>query len=347
MKFLDAVGDFFALDIGTTSINAVQLKKSSSGWSLERVGSVAVDTRIATSDAPDDRRQLGELIMTLVGQAGIHTRNVVLGIPSNKMFATVVEVTDMPVAELPAAVKYLAEQYVPMSLDEAKIDWAVLGKLTTDQTKNEVLLVSVDNKFTEGRLDLIESLGFNVIAIEPDSLAVARSLSDGTGRSNRVLVRFGDNTTDVVVETGDAPKLIRALPNGLQPLVKAIVQNLGVQPDQAIQFVMKFGLLPDKLEGKVVHALESTVEQFITEVGKSIKFFNGKYPEAAISTLVLTDIGSTIPGLSEYITQKTGLPVVPGNPWARVTVSQEDQQRLQANAMTFSVAVGLAMREDK
>lgn len=347
MKLLDSVGEFFALDIGTTSLNVVQLRKSGNGWNLERAGAISADMRLTSSDAPEDRRQLGELIMTAVGQAGIHTRNVVLGIPSNKMFATVVEVPDVAAAELPAAVRYQAEQYVPMSLDEAKIDWAVLGKLPTDPTKNEILLVSVDNKFTEGRLDLVESLGLNVIAIEPDSLAIVRALSDGTGRGNRLVIRFGDNTTDIVVVSGDAPKLIRALPTGVQSLVKAVTQNLNVEPDQAVQFVTKFGLLPDKLEGKMIHALEPTVEQFIGEISKSVKFFDSKYPGIPIDSLVLTDAGLMVPGLSNYITQKAGLPVIPGNPWARVSIGQADQQRIQNTATTYAVAVGLAMREER
>jgi type IV pilus assembly protein PilM len=263
------------------------------------------------------------------------------------MFATVVNMPEVPASDLAAAVRYQAEQYVPMSIEDAKIDWAVLGKLPTDPTKNEVLLVSVDNAYTEGRLDMLESIGLNVIALEPDSIAVIRSLIDGSDASNNIIIRFGDNTTDILVVSGGAPKLVRALPNGLQTMVRAIQQNLGIDEGQAVQFVTKFGLLPDKLEGKVAQALEAVTEQFMTEITKSVKFFDGKYPGVPISSAILTDAGLSVPGFAQYITNKTGLSVIAGNPWSRVNVSQADQQKIQDISATFAVCVGLAMRNER
>lgn len=347
MKLFEVVGDFFALDIGTTAINVVQVKKTGTNWSLEAVGSAPVDPKISGSDSPEHRQKLGELVASLVSQSGISTKNVVVGIPSSKMFATVVEMPEVPASELPAAIRYQAEQYVPMSLDEAKIDWAVLGKLPTDPTKNEVLLASVDNKYTEGRLDMLESVGFNVIALEPDSVAVVRSLVDRSDTSNSIILRFGDNTTDIVVVSGGAPKLIRALPTGFRTMVKAVQQNLGIDEGQAVQFVTKFGLLPEKLEGKVAQALETVAEQFVGEIAKSVKFFDGKYPGVPISAAILTDVGLSVPGFAQHITSKTGLTVVAGNPWSRVSVGQADQQKLQDISATFAVCVGLAMRDER
>ena len=166
MKGIGSVGEFFALDVGTTSVRIVQLAHAGNVWNLVKYASVPIDIKIATSDAVEDQKKLAEIITTAIGQSGVRTRNVVLGIPSNRMFATVVELPDMPAAELASTIKYQAEQFVPMSLDEAKIDWAVLGKAPSDPTKNEVLIASVANTFSEQRLDLIEGLGLNVLAIE-------------------------------------------------------------------------------------------------------------------------------------------------------------------------------------
>ena len=90
MKGIISVGDFFALDIGTTSVRVVQLSGSNGAWGLQKYASVPVDIKIATSDSPEDQKRLAEVITTAIGQSGVRTRNVVLGIPSNRMFATVV-----------------------------------------------------------------------------------------------------------------------------------------------------------------------------------------------------------------------------------------------------------------
>ncbi len=100
MKLFSSVGGFFALDIGTTAVRIVQLNQSGDVWDLVRYGVAPVDIKVATSDAPEDQKRLGDIITNLISQIGVSERNVVLGIPSNKMFATVVDLPDLPPQEL-------------------------------------------------------------------------------------------------------------------------------------------------------------------------------------------------------------------------------------------------------
>jgi len=346
MKMFGSVGDFFALDIGTTAIRVVQLSKTSGGWNLDKYASVPVDMRIAGSDSAEDQRKLSEIITTAIGQSGIKTKNVVLGAPSTRTFATVIELADMPPAELASTIKYQAEQYIPMSIDEAKIDWAVLGRSPKDPTKNEVLLASVANSFSEQRLDLVEALGLNVVAIEPDSIAICRALLPAGSTGGRVVLDFGDMGADLIVALGDSPRLIRSIPTGLRSLVKAAAQNLNIQEQQATQFILKFGLVPDKLEGQIVRSLDATMTQFVSEIVKSVKFFQTKYPDTPVSEMLLSGYASIIPGFDAYLSQKIGLPTKLATPWQYVRVPQSDQASLQDVASQFAVAVGLAEKGD-
>lgn len=345
MKAFSSVGEFFALDIGTTAIRIVQLTKSGGdSWTLEKYASVPVDIKISNSDSPEDQRKLAEIITTAIGQSGVRTRNVVLGIPSSRMFATVVQLPDMPADELAGTIKYQAEQYVPMSLDEAKIDWAVLGKSPKDPTQNEVLIASVPNTFSEQRLDLVEGLGLNVLAIEPDPLALCRSLLPGGPQNGRLIVDFGDFSSDVVMTHGDSPRLIRSIPTGFRSLTKAAAQNLNVQEQQASQFILKFGLDPSKLEGQISRALDATIDQFSAELIKSVKFFQTKYPNVPVESMLLSGYATTIPAFSEYLSTKLGIPVQLATPWQKVRVSSSAQSTLQPISTQFAVVVGLAQK---
>lgn len=344
MKILSGNLEFFALDIGTTSVRAVQLARNGTGWTLTNYAVAPIDLRVSTSDATDDQRKLGEVIMAVIGKSGIRTKDVVLGIPSNKVFATVVDLPDMPANELASTIKYQADQYVPMSLDEAKIDWAVLGKASAGSPNNEVLLASVANSFIESRLDLVERLGLNVVAIEPDSLALVRSLQPQGLPEGRIIIELGDFTTDIIITYNDAPRLIRSIPTGIQTFIKAATQTLSVEPQQAQQFIMKFGLHKDKLEGQVFRSVESTIDQFVAEIVKSIKFFQTRYPNIPVGSLIVSNYAATIPGFSSYLTEKIGVPVEVGNPWQQVKVSANDQVALQPLSSQFGVAIGLAER---
>lgn len=345
MKGFSSVGDFFALDIGTTAVRIVQLTKSGANWSLQKYASVPVDIKISTSDALSDQKKLAEIITTAIGQSGVRTRNVVLGIPSGRMFATVVDLPAMSDDELASTIKYQAEQFIPMSIDEAKVDWAVLGKSPKDPTQNEVLIASVANSFSEQRLDLVESLGLNVLAVEPDPLAISRSLLPQGVQNSRMIVDFGDFSSDVVMTFGDSPRLIRSIPTGFRSLTKAAAQNLNIQEQQANQFILKFGIDPTKLEGQIARALDTTVDQFAAELVKSIKFYQTKYPNVPIDGLLLSGYATSIPGLAEFLSAKTGLPSQLATPWQRVNVSSGDQTTLAPISSQFAVAVGLAQRE--
>lgn len=345
---LRGVGDFFALDIGTNAVRVVQLSSSGpDSWNLEHFGYAPLDEKTANSSSPESLRKLSEIIMTAVGQSGIKSKNVVIGLPSNKTFTTVVEVPIMAETELKSTMKYQLDQYIPMAINEAKVDWALLGTSLHDPKQQEVLVASTANTYAEERLEFVESLGLNVIAAEPDPLAMVRSLLPTGVPDARLIIDVGEQSTDLAITYGDSPRLVRTIPTGIRSLIKAAVQNLNVQEDQARQFILKFGLAPDRLEGQVYRALESTLENFATELTKSIKFFQTRYPNTPVGGILLSGFGAIVPQFGDYVTAKTGIPSAVANPWQRVRVSQADQQQLMTVASEFATVIGLAQRSNK
>lgn len=346
MKISKGLGEFFGLDIGTNAIRVVQLSPSGTGWALAHFGYAPIDSKITSGDSPEARRRLGETIMTAVGQANIRTSNVAIGLPSNKTFSTIIDVPKVPEQELKATMKYQVDQYIPMSIDEAEVDWALLGDSLHAQGQYEVLLTSTAKTYAEDRLELIEGLGFNVIAEEPDPIAMVRALAPSDSQDARLILDMGENSTDLAVVYGGMPRLIRTIPTGLSSLVRAAVQNLSVQDDQARQFILKFGLAPDRLDGQVLRAVDSTLDNFASELVKSVKFFQTRYPDVPVSGIMLSGFASAIPQLDNYISTKSSIQSTPADPWQRIQVSQTDQQQLAPIAAEFATAIGLAQRSN-
>ena len=347
MKLVKGLGDFFGLDIGTNAVRVVQLSRSGSGWNLVHYGYAPVDSKISASDSPEAKRRLGEVIMTAVGQSGIKTPNVAIGLPSSKTFTTIIDVPKVSEQELRATMKYQVDQYIPMAIDEAKVDWALLGDSLRAQNQYEVLLTSTAKSYAEERLEFIEDLGFNVIAEEPDPIAMVRALAPTDSQNARLILDMGENSTDLAVVYGDTPRLVRTVPNGLNSLVRSAVQNLSVQEDQARQFILKFGLAPDRLDGQVLRAIDSVLDNFASELVKSVKFFQTRYPNIQVSGISLSGFGAIIPQIYSYISSKAGIQAVTANPWQHVQVSQSDQQQLAPIASEFATVVGLAQRRNE
>lgn len=344
MNILKGMGDFFALDIGTNAIRVVQLKKNANSWTLEHYGYAPIDSRLTSSDSEDARRKVAEVVMTAVGQSGIKAKNVVIGLPSSKTFTTVIDVPMSSEAELRSTMKYQFDQYIPMAIDEAKVDWALLGPSLRVQNQQEVLLSSVAKVYSEERLELVESLGLNVIAAEPDPIAMARALTPAGVQGAILQLDMGETSTDIAIVYGDAPRLIRTIPTGLSSLAKATVSNLNVQEDQARQFILKFGLAPDRLEGQVLRALESTLDNFAVEITKSIKFFETRYPSVVVEGVLIAGFAAAIPQFDNYLSGKVGKQVRTANPWQGVQMSDSDQKQLGPVATEFATVIGLAKR---
>lgn len=346
MKLAKGLGDFFGLDIGTNAVRVVQLARTSNGWNLLHYGYAPVDPKVTGSDSPEAQRKLGEVIMTAVGQSGIKTQNVAIGLPSSKTFTAIIDVPKVSDQELKATMKYQVDQYIPMAIEDAKVDWALLGDSLREQGQYEVLLTSAAISYVEERLEFIEGLGFNVVAEEPDPIAMLRALAPTDGATAKLVLDMGEHSTDLAVIYGDMPRLVRTVPSGLQALVRAAVQNLNVQDDQARQFIIKFGLAPDRLEGQVLRAIDGVLDNFATELTKSIKFFQTRYPSISVSGILLSGFGAAIPMMDNYIASKTGIPATTADPWQHVSLGQADQQKLAPIASEFATVVGLAQRRN-
>jgi type IV pilus assembly protein PilM len=289
---------------------------------------------------------LVQAIKDLLAESRVMTRNVAVGIPSQKVFTTVVDIDRLPPAELAKTIKFQADSLIPTPLNESKIDWAMIGDSPADKSKVEVLLSSVANEFIEKRLDLLESIGLNVIAFEPDNLALSRSMLATDASLPQMVVDIGNTSTDLVIVMNGAPRLTRAIPTGTDAIIRAAMQNLSIDAAQAEQFVFKFGLSKDKLEGQIYQGIIGTVETLITEIDKSIKFFGTRYPGAKIDRIIVTGGASALPEFPLYIANKFGLSVEIGNAWRNVSFAADRQNELLAVSNHFGVAAGLAERSE-
>lgn len=346
MSLLSGVSSFFGLDIGTTAVRAVQLHGSGAVKNLVRYAYVPVDSKLVMSDAKADQQRLAQIIKELVTQAGMQTRNVAVGIPSQRVFTGVVDFDRLPPAELSKAIKYQADSLIPTPLEKSKIDWAVIGDSPKDKTKVEVLLSSVENTFVEQRLDMLESIGLDVIAFEPDNLAITRALIAPDAVQPQMVLDIGSKNTDIVVTMNGAPRLTRSIPTGAEAIIRSAAQNLNIDDKQARQFVFKFGLSRDKLEGRIYDAIIGTVELLTGEIDKSIKFFQSRYAETPVTRIIVTGGASALPEFPLYLANKFAIEVEIGNAWRNVSFAPERQNELLAISNQFGVAAGLSERSE-
>lgn len=346
MSVLSGVTDFFGLDIGTSAIRLVQLRGNGPVKALVKYALVPVDSKLVLSDAKADQQKIAGIIKELVGQSRVATRNVAVGLPSQRVFTTVVDIDRLSRSELEKTIQYQADTLIPTPIDESKVDWALLGDSPKDTSKLEILLSSVPNGFIEARLDMLEGLGLNVIAFEPDALALARAIIPADSTDAQMVIDMGATATDLVISANGGPRLTRSIPTGTDTILKAAIQNLNIDEKQAEQFVYKFGLSKDKLEGQIYNAIVGTVEVLISEVEKSIKFYQTRYTNMPLNRIIVTGGASTLPEFPLYLANRFAINVEIGNAWRNISFPADRQNELLAVSNHFAVAAGLAERAE-
>ncbi len=347
MNLLHGVGDFFSLDIGTNSMRIVQLSGGSQrGWTLQKFAYVPINAQLTQDSSELGKSRLGEAIVGAVNQAGIKTKNIAIGLPSSKTFTSIVETETLPEKELHKSFKYEMDKYIPMSANDAKTDYVILGPSPNDPAKTEILLSSVARDYAESTMETIEKTGLNLVAMEPEPLALARALSVPGAIDANMVVDFGEESTDIVIMYKDKPRLVRSVPGGVSVLIRAIANGLNVRPDQARQFLLKYGLDNNQVEGQVFRILSTHLDSYAAELAKSARFFQTKYVGSKMGGIILSSYACMIPLLPEYLEAKTNIPTTCGNPWQFVRTTAAQQQALAGASNEFAVAIGLSERSN-
>jgi type IV pilus assembly protein PilM len=344
MNILSGSNDFFGLDIGDSAIRLVQLKAGSPKKNLLRYAFVPIDFKISQSDSKTDQQKLLSLLADLISKSGIDTKNVAVGVSSSKLFTTVADIDKLSKDELSKAIYFQIDSLIPTSITETKVDWSLLGTSPINPNKDEVLISSIPNSTIGNTMDMIESIGLNVIAFEPDSIALTRALLVPGNNLVQLILDIGSHNTDLVIVVDELPSLIRSVPIGTESFVRNLAQDLNVVEDQARQLLFKFGLSKNKIENQVYNPLLSSTENMASEIDKSIKFFLNRHTNSKIEKFIVTGGASSIPEFPLFLANKFHINVEIGNPWINVNYDLSRQNELLSISNHFAVAVGLAER---
>src|SRR6476659_8255624 len=124
MGTFNSASDFVGLDIGPTEIRLVQLKHvGGSNPALVTYASAPLPATVASTDSQMDQDKIAEIIKGMFKDNNITATQVVASIAVSDAFATVIQTPKLSADELGKAMKLQAEQYIPMAIDQVKMDW--------------------------------------------------------------------------------------------------------------------------------------------------------------------------------------------------------------------------------
>jgi type IV pilus assembly protein PilM len=340
-------------------------------------GSTAVSAT-AIAPLPPDAFQDGEVVdagvladslRTLVSEHKLSKR-VRLGIANQRV---VVRTLRLPVIddpkELEAAIRFQAQEQIPMPLDQAVLDHRVVGgvKATEDEApKVDVVVVAARRDMIEASLAPIRKAGLDPVGVDLSAFGLIRATAssvaeettaqdapaaEGEGESPSTPAKatlycnIGD-ASNLAVAKGRSCLFTRVAPAGLENITAGLGESANLTPEHARMWLGHVGLqrpLPE-LDGdpRVVSAVRSALENGASavrdELRLSLDFYGAQEGSVPVGRVVLCGPGSAIPGFAEKIESSLSLPLSVCRPPALAELGAEDAARL-------TLSYGLALDE--
>lgn len=333
------------IDIGSHTIKIVEVERAGNGYTLVSSGVVAVqnvDIDKFTSDK--EYAALGDIIRKLHKQAGITNKDVVVSIPETQAFTRTIHFPLLTDAEIASAVKWEAEQFIPIPIQEAVVQHTILER-NEKSTPPEVivLLIAAPKAIIEKYVKVVQAAGLTAMAVETELVALSRALApiDRTC----MIVDLGATSTDIGIAKNGNLSFSRSIPIGGLAFTRAITQGLGVSSTQAEEYKKTYGVAKNELEGKIKTALDPVLTMVTDEIKKATHFYQTEEKGEAPKELIVTGGTSGMPDIISFLTETLGIEVVVANPFKKITLQPETAKKLAAYAPLYSVSVGLALRE--
>lgn len=315
--------------------------------SLVRYSDVPLPTGAVRDGEVEDTASVSEAIRRLWAAGKFSTRDVNIGVGNQRVVVRELDLPWMPMAQLRYALAFQVQELLPMSTDEALMDYYPTGEVEGPNGRLlHGMLVAATRDTVRANVMAVEAAGLKPQMVDLNPFALLRAIVRGDLVHRTVaVVDIGARITQVVLAAGGMPQFVRMLPSGGQSVSDAVASALGVSAQEAEgikrEVGIGFAVAPD-LAG-AAEAINGVVRPLIEAVRNTFVYYAGNHPGAGIDVVVLTGGGSHLPGLGQYLASAGRLPVTIGDPLSTMRVSKSirtDQLNRQPSMM--AMPIGLA-----
>lgn len=345
------------LDIGSSSVRAAELSFGRDSVVLERIGQVALPIGAVRDGEVVESEPVIAAIRQLWSSARFRSKSVIAGVASQRVVVRQVDLPWLPGDELRQSLRYHVQDYIPMPVEHASLDYHLLGEFV-DADNNRmvrVMLVAAAREMVNTTVAVVTGAGLELSAIDLVPFAMIRSLAkvDELGLTDlraEALVDVGANVTNIAIHVGGVPGFVRILPTGGADITEAVIERVGLTADEAELTKLQTGM-PDN-PGDVGFAgdpaarvIESTASDLVEDIRGSLSFYASQPDSLPLGRIVLSGGGGSLAGLSARLGLATGLPVHHKSPMDSMRIGDVGltPEQLDYISPMTSVPVGLAL----
>ena len=348
---------FLGIDIGSSSIKVVQLKKEKERAILQTYGELSMsgyadNGEIGKAFTVVDTK-LTDALKDVLREAQVTVKRAAVSIPLKNSFLTTMDMPRLSDQELKEAIPYEARKYVPIPLSEAMIDWWVMPPMSTDSAASSigspkrdfvsVFLAAVPKEVVEKYESILKKVGLEVSGFEIEVFSFARSAIK-RDLGSVLLIDLGASAMRLIIADGGSVRATHNVERGSQELSIALAQSLGINFDRAELLKRESGILHRPETEGVASVLEPLVGFFASEGERFLLDWKRKGGRP-ISRVVLGGGGALLKGIVDVMIKKYGVEAEIADPFSKVVYPAFLEPSLMDIGATFTNAIGLALRD--
>jgi type IV pilus assembly protein PilM len=339
------------LDVGSTAVRAAELTEGSPP-SVVRAAQVPLPAGAVENSEVRDVPAVSEALRELWTRGGFKSRKVWMGVGNQRVVVREIALPAMPEKDLRQSLGFQVQEFIPMPVDEAVLDYHLIEEIEIEgRPMLRLLLVAAQKAMVDTLVAAATGAKVEPIGLDLVPFALVRAVgATGAGMEleatgGEAVIDVGAHVTNIVVHAAGETRFVRILPSGGRDITVAIARGLSLDDEVAER--LKRGEAVDGVVATPRQALEIAMQratQFVDEIRSSLEFYTAQTQGARIERLLISGGGSKLEGFIDILRQRIPVTVEPGRVFSRVgsQLSLSEEAQTEAEPV-LATAVGLAI----
>lgn len=335
------------LDIGTHGIYLAEVTASRQGPKLTNFGGIALPEGAVDEGEIVDIGTVSDAVRQLYDETDVREKRVHVGVANQRVVVRQIDLPYMEDDELDSALRYQVQEYIPIPVDEAELDYQKLEEIVEDGDTRmlRILLVAADKSMVANHLEAATSAGLRPIGADLNAFATLRAAvpDPESVAETQMLVDIGAGVTNILIHDHGIPRFVRLLVLGGGDITQALRTELGVSFEEAERLKREQAL--EDRDDEATGIIDRGMREFVDEIRGSLDYYLTSASGAPVERVLLTGGGSKMAGIGRRLEDTLNVPVERARPLDHLQVSDSDYDHdaLLAVEPLLATAIGLAL----
>ncbi len=343
------------IDIGSSAIKVVQIKKKHGRAVLETYGELALGPYAGievgrAASVPADK--IIEAIRDILKESKTTTGLCGVALPLSSSLISFISIPPVPEKQMAEVISIEARKYIPVPLNEVLLDWSIIPKedayvneeesVKPDKQGNDVLVVAIHNQYINDYQNIMAGSGLQPNFYEIEIFSSIRAVVD-QGISTVMIVDMGARSTKLYIVERGILRASHIINKGSQDITLALSKSMSITVNEAESMKRTYGLKGGPEYRELTEIITVNLDYIFYEANASLLNYQKKFSKN-VSKVILTGGGVLLKGFTDLAKISFQTTVVYADPFGKLETPAFLADEFAQAGPEFAVAIGVALR---